>query len=267
MSTAAENALSPEETATTKLYSKRAISITTFFGGPLAATILVRQNFLNLGKPEQATHTLFIGVLASILLIVGLFTIPDEIFEKIPNTVIPLVYTGLITLAVQHFQGAALETHKANNGPMYSAWKAAGIGAVSCVVYFGAIFAALYYLTPADFDADRYDHGIEAIQANEEEALRVFTLLDNQEFAQAEAFITSTALPAWQKNIHILNELDTLQGLDAELVKQNKLLRQYCELRIAALKLTHRALQEDSDSYDAAIQQLNQQIEAVIDSL
>ncbi|GGH15012.1 hypothetical protein GCM10011418_16380 [Sphingobacterium alkalisoli] len=33
-------------------YSQRAISIATYLGGPLAADILARQNFINLGEEE-----------------------------------------------------------------------------------------------------------------------------------------------------------------------------------------------------------------------
>ena len=35
-----------------ELYTQRAIGIATFFGGPLAAGILVRRNFINLGNEQ-----------------------------------------------------------------------------------------------------------------------------------------------------------------------------------------------------------------------
>lgn len=36
-----------------KLYSQKGISIATFFGGPLAAGYLIRQNFIALGKEPE----------------------------------------------------------------------------------------------------------------------------------------------------------------------------------------------------------------------
>jgi hypothetical protein len=44
--------MTDNQTQAIKLYSKRSISIVTYFGGPFAAGILVRQNYISLGKDQ-----------------------------------------------------------------------------------------------------------------------------------------------------------------------------------------------------------------------
>ena len=151
------------------LYSQRVISIATYFGGPLAAGILARQNFINLGKEQLGKNALIIGILSTILLFVGIFSVPDHIMDKIPNAVIPLVYTGIIYLILEKFQGSELKEHKENNRPFYSAWKATGIGAVCMLILLGGIFGYAF-LSPDDFDTKKYDNGIAKFNKNEEKA-------------------------------------------------------------------------------------------------
>ena len=155
---------------TIELYSQRAISIATYFGGPLAAGILARQNFINLGKEELGKNSLIISIATTILLFVGLFSVPEEIINKVPNVVIPLIYTGIIYLIIEKYQGRELKEHKENNRPFYSAWKAAGIGAVCMLILVGGIFGYAF-LSPDDFDTKKYYNGIAEFNKNEENAL------------------------------------------------------------------------------------------------
>ena len=41
-----------------KFYSQKSISIATFIGGPLAAGYLIRENYLELNKPNTAMRAL-----------------------------------------------------------------------------------------------------------------------------------------------------------------------------------------------------------------
>src|SRR5690606_6597282 len=102
---------------------------------------------------------------------------PDEIFDKVPNSTLPFIYTGIIYLIIEKYQGIALKEHKEHNKPFYSAWKATGVGAVCMVILFGGIIAYTF-LGPTDFDTDRYDKGIAEFTKNEEKALHLFSIIE-----------------------------------------------------------------------------------------
>ena len=92
-----------------KFYSQNAIAFAAYLGGPLAAGLLVRKNALNLGKKNQALGSLIIGIISTILLLVFVFQIPEDIIEKIPKPVIPAIYTGIIALVVELMHGEILK--------------------------------------------------------------------------------------------------------------------------------------------------------------
>jgi hypothetical protein len=138
------------DVGTFRLYSLSAISIVTFIGGPLAAGILIRKNFINLGHEQLGRNALVISVIATIVLFGTLFSLPEDIVDKIPNSIIPLIYTGIVYLISDKYQGVALKEHKHNNRPFYSAWKAAGIGAI-CLLLYLVVLAGYFYLSPDEF--------------------------------------------------------------------------------------------------------------------
>jgi len=248
------------------LYSQRVISIATYFGGPLAAGILARQNFINLGKEQLGKNALIIGILSTILLFVGIFSVPDHIMDKIPNAVIPLVYTGIIYLILEKFQGSELKEHKENNRPFYSAWKATGIGAVCMLILLGGIFGYAF-LSPDDFDTKKYDNGIAKFNKNEEKALLLFSIIETNNPDKIIEHIDNVGLPAWQENLKLLDDLDNIEGLYDQLKNQNEILRQYSKLRIEAFELIKKSVKEDSNKYGREIEELNRQIDEILKKL
>ena len=52
-----------------KIFTNKAISIATFFGGPLAAGLLISKNFKVFGNENAARNSIFIGIISTILLI------------------------------------------------------------------------------------------------------------------------------------------------------------------------------------------------------
>lgn len=251
---------------TVELYSQRAILIATYIGGPLAAGILARQNFINLGKEELGKYSLIIGIVSTLLLIVGIFSIPEEIIDKVPNLVIPLIYSGIIYLIIEKYQGTELKQHKENNLPFYSAWKATGIGFVSMLILVGGIFGYAL-LSPDDFDTKKYDNGMVEFSKNEENALLLFSIIDSSSSDKIIRHIDNVGLPAWKNNIELLDNLDKIEGLHDQLKKQNEILRQYSKLRIETFELIRRAVEEDSNKYDRKIEELNFQIDEVLKKL
>jgi hypothetical protein len=249
-----------------RFYSQKAIALATYFGGPLAAGVLVRQNFINLGKEESGKNALITGIVSTLLLFVGLFSVPDHIIDKIPNAAIPAIYTGIIYLIVERLQGQTLKIHKEQNGLFYSGWKATGIGAICLVILMGGIFGYAY-LSSNPFDTVKYDNGIAEFQKNEEIALTLFTLLETSETSEASAFIQETGIPKWLRNMQILNELDKIEGLSHEFRDQNQVLREYCQLRIQSYQLIKKAISENTNLYDPQIEGFNKRIEEVLTGL
>ena len=250
----------------TKLYSQKAIAIATFFGGPLAAGILIRTNFINLNKEREGLNALILGVLSTLLLFGGIFALPENIVDKIPNSVLPAVYTGIIYLIVEKIQGNDLKQHTANNGVFYSGWRAAGIGFIGLVIIGATIFLAIDIFGAADFDADKYGQGITEFSTNEASALKIYTNLETQSEDQLIAELND-GINLWKKDIDIIADLNTIRNLPIELIEQNKLLTEYCQLRIDHYTLMLKSVQEDTDIYDTQIQEMTDKIDQKLNEL
>ena len=71
--------------------------------------------------------------------------IPEDVMSKIPNQIIPLIYTGIIYLIVEKIQGDELKNHEANENEFNSNWKATGIGGICLLLIMGSIFVYAFY--------------------------------------------------------------------------------------------------------------------------
>lgn len=254
-----------------KLYSQRAISITTFFGGPLAAGILIRQNFISLNKEKQGKNAFYLGIITTIIIFGGLLAIPESTIDKIPNAIVPAIYTGIIYLIVDRTQGKELKSHKENNGEFYSAWKAAKIGAVSMIVILFIIFSAAFISgdfasTKPDFDAKAYDKELSTFFENEAASLKVFQSLENHSSKYLKEEVKNN-IAIWNDNKVILENANNITNLPDELLEQNKMLDEYCDLRIQHFELILKALTENTNKYDSQIQSIGLKIEKKINEL
>ncbi len=249
-----------------KLYSQRAIAIATFFGGPLAAGVLIRRNSLNLGREKDGAIALIVGIITTILLFWGIFQIPEPIIDKIPNVIIPAIYTGIIYLIVEKIQGQKLREHKEERGVFYSAWRATGIGAICAAILLGGIFAGAYSFLD-DWDAEIYNIELEKFAKNEEEAMKIYTMPDYTSKHKLVDFIERTGIPKWEENIEIVNKISGLENMPEEYQKQNKLLLEYTKLRIETYELMSKAILNDTSEFEEEINQKNARIDEIIDGL
>ena len=122
-----------------KLYKDRAIYVGTFLGGPLVAGYLAAENFKQLDQPEKVKKAWTIAIIATVVIFGGIFLIPN--MDKIPNYIIPLIYTGITQYLVQKYQGAAIKSHIEKGGQVYSVWRAVWIGLVGLAILLTIIFA------------------------------------------------------------------------------------------------------------------------------
>jgi len=127
-----------------KLYKDNAVYIGTFIGGPLVAGYLAAENFKKLGESDKARNAWIISIIATIIifaLILLIFLIPGTV--KIPNYIIPLIYTGIAQYLVKHYQGPAIKEHIEKGGLTYKAWRAVWIGLIGLVVLCAIIIVAV----------------------------------------------------------------------------------------------------------------------------
>lgn len=117
---------------TEKIYKDRAIWVGTFLGGPLAAGYLIAENFKAFNEFDKAKMTWIYAIIVTILVFGGVFLIPDNV--KMPNQVIPLIYTAIAYYLVQHFQGQNISTHLNSGGQLFSWWRTIAVGLIGLAI-------------------------------------------------------------------------------------------------------------------------------------
>ncbi len=256
---------------TKRFYSQRAITIATYFGGPLAAGYLVKKNYETLGQPDNAKKSLIIGVVSTLLIFAGIFSIPEDIIDKIPNALIPLIYTGIIYLIVERVQGESLKIHKEYGGEFYSGWKAAGVGAIAMLILasgiaLNAFIAGDFSNTQPDFDAATYDKEVAKFADNEKKSLAVFNEVETQtpDYLIKEF---NKGILMWKENKEIVGGLNSIENLPKRLKDQNTFLLKYCDLRIQHNAIIIKAMSENTDKYVSEIERIGFEINKILEEL
>jgi hypothetical protein len=132
-----------------KIFTNKAISVATFFGGPLAAGFLISKNYQVFGNDNAARNSIFIGIISTILMFAGIFMIPENIIDKIPQPLIPAIYTAIIAGLVEKLQGQKIKDFLANNGQKASNWQAAGYGFIGLLI-IAAFLVVMIFAIPTE---------------------------------------------------------------------------------------------------------------------
>lgn len=131
-----------------KIFTNTAIAAATFVGGPIVAGFLIAKNFRVFGNENAARNSIFIGIISTILLFAGIFAIPEAIIDKIPQALIPAVYTAIIAVIVEKMQAKKIKDFLASDGQKASNWQAAGYGLAGLVIIAGFL-AIMIYAVPS----------------------------------------------------------------------------------------------------------------------
>lgn len=249
-----------------KFYSQKSIGIATFIGGPLAAGYLIRENYLSLGKPDEGKKSLIIGIISTILLFSGIFMIPESIIEKVPNQILPAIYTGIIYLIVEKIHGSILNQHKENENEFYSGWKAAGIGFISLVILLIGILSYVF-LSPDGEEYEKYNIEITEFYNNEEESLVFYGHLNTETSVSLIQELDNNAIPNWKENIEIIKNSNDIENLPSEFLEQNIILLEYSKLRLKAFELFKKAISEDTEQYSLELETIHMEIEKELEKL
>ena len=133
-----------------KIFTNKAISIATFFGGPLAAGLLISKNFKVFGNENAARNSIFIGIISTILLFTGGFLIPENIVVKSLQALIPTIYTALVYFLVEKLQGQKIRDFLANNGRTAPNLQAVGYGLLGFLIIVSFIIINIALFIPKE---------------------------------------------------------------------------------------------------------------------
>lgn len=249
-----------------KFYSQRAIGIATFFGGPLAACYLVRENYLVLNKPDEAKKALLYGLLATIFIFGFIFMMPEDIMGKVPNQIIPIIYTAIIYYIVEYIQGETLKLHKDFGNEFISGWKATLVGVIAMLISLSLIFGYVF-LFENDENLELYDTKMEVFSKNETESLEFYKYLTLEDEASLLKRLNEEVIPKWYENTEIIKNMNQLDGLPEEVQEQNKVLLRYSELRLQSFQLFRKAFSEHTNVYDKELDKVHLEIEQELNKL
>lgn len=254
-----------EEINTTKelkLFSSNQIWIATFLGGPLAFGYMTNKNHSALGQNNKGKNILIISIIFTILLFSALFLLPESIIDKIPRSLLPIVYTAAGVAYVENTQGKILKKHKENGNKFYSGWSVFGTSIIAILPIL-LFFVAVAFIFPQN---EMYDVEITKFSKNEEETLVFYDNLDtkSQTYLLKDLEII---IPKWKENIEIINKVNQLEDLPNELKEQNKLLLEYSELRLKAFELFEKAIQENTNKYSNEIEEIHLKIDKTLEQL
>ena len=103
-----------------KLYSIRAITLGTFFGGILPGAYMLAQNFKELNESRKASIT-WLCTAAVVLFIIATLFVPA--LDKIPSVAFSFLFTVLAGSMARKFQRTAIEEHQITGGSLQSPGK------------------------------------------------------------------------------------------------------------------------------------------------
>lgn len=111
-----------------------------------------------------------------------------------------------------------------------------------------------------------YDQKMNEFSRMEKIALEVYNMAGDTPKKKLLAEINDKGISSWKQNIKLIDSFKD-KDLPLQIRTRNRLLKEYCELRIASLELLYKAINEDTDQYKEQMEQLGRQIESKITEL
>lgn len=136
------------------------------------------------------------------------------------------------------------------------------IGLLSILIFISSF--VVYKKLPNDIVI--YDAKIKEFVSMETMALEVYNLPPTTPKEKILYGIKDRGIYNWNESIKLI---DSFKDLNLPLVvrTRNRLLKEYCELRVKSYELLYKAISEDTDQYKSQIEDYNQKIDAKIKEL
>jgi rhomboid protease GluP len=146
--------------------------------------------------------------------------------------------------------------------PMDKSLKFATIGILW--VLFSSTAFVVYERLPNDIGS--YDSKMKNFFSMESMALEVYNLPEGTPKEKILYGINERGIYYWNENIKLLDSFKNL-NLPLTIRTRNRILREYCDLRIKSYELLYKAVSEDTDRYRLEIESFDKQIEVKIGEL
>jgi hypothetical protein len=99
---------------------------------------LIAENFKAFNETAKAKKTWLYAIVATVIVFGGACLIPDNV--KIPNQIIPLIYTAIAYYLVQRFQGQNISAHINSGGQLFGWWRTIAVGLIGLALTVIPIF-------------------------------------------------------------------------------------------------------------------------------
>jgi len=139
------------------------------------------------------------------------------------------------------------------------------LGIVSALSIF-VLIACFTVVSRIPDNLGQYDKKMKTFASMESMALEVYQMPKNTPRDTLLMEIKDRGLYYWNQDIELINGLDKLDLPDI-LHKRDKMLVNYCNLRIKSYNLIYKAIDENSGNYKDSIEFYNKNIQGLIDSL
>jgi hypothetical protein len=122
-----------------RIYSKEAIRIGAYLGGPIVGAYLMSHNFKVFGNKEKARKAWLINFVVLVVLITLLWLCISKAPKgSSPPTFFPLLYSAAMFYIIKNFQGDEIDAHRNLGGETYGFWRVAIITTIGTAVTFVA---------------------------------------------------------------------------------------------------------------------------------
>ncbi|MDN3505799.1 MAG: hypothetical protein P0S96_01050 [Simkaniaceae bacterium] len=103
------------------VWSQGQIILASYLSGLIGGCYLLGRNYKKLGQPAAARKSYILGILGTILLSTLLFFLPEELFSRIPNSIIPMFCSSII-IAFASYQKKPIKELLTNGEKRHSYW-------------------------------------------------------------------------------------------------------------------------------------------------
>ncbi|GAB3523866.1 rhomboid family intramembrane serine protease [Emticicia fontis] len=141
-------------------------------------------------------------------------------------------------------------------------WKYGTLGLLSVLILVSSF--VVYTKLPNDIGI--YDSKMQKFSSMESMALEVYNLPDSTSNEQLMHEIKDRGIYYWNENIKIIDSFKEL-NLPSSIETRNKLLKEYCQLRIKSYELIYKGVAENTNQYKRQIENNDKQIELKIKEL
>ena len=117
-----------------KLFTSKQTIASALFGGPVPPGILIYINYKRMGDTKAAILALIVTLFLTTLFFAGLFSLPDELFDKIPDIIFTALYSLVVMVFFNFFMEEKISALIEAGVEKASNWSVAGFTVIGVVL-------------------------------------------------------------------------------------------------------------------------------------